>query len=200
MKRIFVIAAVMVLLVAGLALYLRYEEVTYEFDCLNLRLRYCERTRLSLFDVVLSEKCSTPKDHAVATKLRELGILEPVDERESRWELVAGFKPGVRGWRGNGRMCIRALGATTFGTAVTLPAEEDMATNVWVKWALQDADAARQFWHKRQLMVAQNCDASIFYLYLTKEYLEGHKGPVALRDLETQVTRSLQEDWGYSLP
>src|SRR5436853_3657868 len=85
-------------------------ESTFEFDGVNLRLRGCSRYRAWLVGVVLWERCSPPEDHPTAARLRELGVLSPVREEASRWLLIKGFTAGVRGWIGQGREYVRALG------------------------------------------------------------------------------------------
>src|SRR4051812_10147063 len=78
-------------------------ESTSEFDGVNLRLRGCSRTRSWLLGFVMREQCSEPWDHPTAGRLRELGVLAPVREEDSRWLIIKGFTPGVRGWIGPGK-------------------------------------------------------------------------------------------------
>jgi hypothetical protein len=133
--------------VAGVCLFPQSEN-TLEFDSVNLRLRECSRSRSRLLGFALSERCSPPSDHPTAARLRELGVVAPVSEGDARWVLIKGFKSGVRGWKGAGSEYLRALGPTSFGTPVPLPAGEDLSRNVWVRWATRDAAAAGQFWRE----------------------------------------------------
>ena len=121
-------------------------ESTFEFDAANLRLRECSRSRSWMLGFAFSERCSPTSDHPTAARLRELGVIPAVIEADARWVLIKGFKPGVRGWKGAGSEYLRALGPTSFGTPVALPASEDVSSNVWIRWAAKDSAAASQFW------------------------------------------------------
>ena len=166
-------------------------EATYEFDIVNLRTRSCSRTHSLLFGILLRESCSAPKDHPTAVRLRELGVIGLVVEEESRWVLSRGFKAGVRGWQGPGGYYIWSLGATTFGSAVRLPAQEDMAQNLWIRWATKDMEGAKRFW-KQLRDFAMQSDYSGMYLHRAKEYLEARKIEVDAERMEADL-RPLKE-------
>ena len=127
------------------------QESTYEFDAVNFRLRVCERARAFAFGFVMWERCGPVADHPTAARLRELGVIGPVNEPATRWVLIKGRRPGVRGWHGEGKTYLRALGETSFGTPVPLPVNEQLAKNAWVRWAVHDPAAARRFWARAQL-------------------------------------------------
>ena len=111
-----------VVAVAAVVALFPLRESTYEFDAVNLRLRACSRYRSGLTGIVLRERCKPARDYPTAARL-QIGVLPSVNERESRWVLIKGFKPGVRAWRGTGREYLRVLGAVTFGTPVPLPVQ-----------------------------------------------------------------------------
>ena len=94
-RRLLVVLGAVVL--AGACLFPK-SEYTFEFDAANLRLRECSRYRSWVFGFVLWERCSPPADHPTAARLREIGVLPPVAESESRWVLIKGFTSGERGW------------------------------------------------------------------------------------------------------
>src|SRR5262245_36020266 len=189
--------AVILSVIAFAFFFFSYGESTFEFDCVNFRVRYCERTRTRLFDWVLSERCSEPEEHAVGQRLRELGVLEPVRPQAAEWILMSGFKPGVRGWRGPGRHFITALGEVSFGTAVTLPAEENLAENAWVKWASRDPIAAREFWEKFRTFAEERGKddgySQAWYLQAAKDYLEQNHFKVSAPELAAHAERALAE-------
>jgi hypothetical protein len=141
------LAGLVVLVIADLSIacIVTVSEFTFEFDGVNLRLRECSRTRSWLFGFIIKEQCCEPQEHATASRLRELGILAPIVEEDSQWLLIRGHKPNVRGWIGPGRNYVRGLGAYSFGTAVTLPADEDLEKNIWIKWSVKDPKGAKHF-------------------------------------------------------
>jgi hypothetical protein len=66
------------------------------------------------------------------------------------------------------------LGATSFGTPVTLPADEDVSGNVWVRWAEKDAEAAKHFWQEvRALAISEQGGdwRAVEYLRAAVEFL-----------------------------
>jgi hypothetical protein len=167
-------------------------EITWEFDCINLRVPYCERIKLD--EKLLREVCDDPAEHEVAKHLRKLGVLGPIRENEAKWTLMSGLKPGVRGWRGPGRRYVQELGNVSFGTPVTLPAQEDLDKNLWVKWARRDPEAAKKFWQffqagvkKKGVLFGEYC------LFHAKEYLESHNLLVSFGDLEKNLSKTLAE-------
>ena len=164
-------------------------ESTYEFDGFNLRTRSCRRTRCWLPGWVVRERCSPPADHSTAVRLRGLGVLTPVSERDANWVLIKGFKPGVRGWSGPGREFLQVLGPTTFGTPVAFPATQDVSKNSWVRWAVEDPQTATQFWSHYQAEVAHDWRGSR-YLYASQFYLGEHGFRVSLRELESFASGS----------
>jgi hypothetical protein len=187
------VSAILVVLVGGVVLLSRIgvSEVTFEFDTVNFRDRECQRDRSKWFGFVLREKCFKAEEHAVARRLRELGVLEPIHEEDSRWELMAGFKPGVRGWRGEGKYFIRELGEVTFGTAVTFPAKEDLEKNIWVHWAQQDPKIAKQFWANLQSFVRKGGYGSL-YLRIAKTYLKENKFKIDLPAMEAFIEKEMR--------
>jgi hypothetical protein len=178
--------------VAVVGCFFPKSEYTFEFDGVNLRLRDCSRYRSWLFGFVLWESCSPPVEHPTSARLRELGVLEPIREESSRWLLIKGFTPGVRGWIGPGREYVRALGAFSLGTPVTLPAKEDLSKNLWVEWAIKDPEAARHFWKEMQ-GVASRTYRGGYYLWVAREYLEEHKLAVVGSEVETHARHAIQE-------
>jgi len=127
------------------AIFFPRDEYTFEFDTANLRVRECSRTRSWLFGFVMRERCGPAADLPVAVRLRELGVLPPVNEAEARWVLNKGFTAGVRGWKGVGWTYVIALGPA-LGAPVTLPVAGDPSGSVWVRWAERDPAAATRFW------------------------------------------------------
>jgi hypothetical protein len=186
-RRVWFLVAVVVV-AAGVVLYPRHES-TYEFDGVNLRLRSCSRYRSWVLGVALFERAEGEADHPTAGRLRALGVLPKADEARARWVLIKGFKPGVSGWKGAGADYLRALGPTTWGTPVALPAGEDLSKNVWVRWAEADPKAAAEFWKTFQSAgVADYRHAQ--YLDLARTYLAGHEHPVAGADLQAFAERA----------
>jgi hypothetical protein len=178
----------------GLAIVFLFpkSEYTFEFDGVNLRLRDCTRYRSWLLGFVLWEQCSPPHDHPTAIRLRELEVLGPVREQDAQWLLIKGFTSGVRGWIGPGRDYVRAMGASSFGTPVTLPAEEDVSKNLWVKWAVKDPPAAKHFWQEMQA-TAIRTERGGYYLHAAKEYLEEQKLVVKGEELEAHARRAIED-------
>jgi hypothetical protein len=167
-------------------------EFTFEFDSVNLRLRDCARYRSWLLGFTLWQSCSPPDSHPTATRLRELGVLPEIDEQDSQWVLIKGFKSGVRGWKGRGSYILQALGATTFGTPVTLPAKEDVTQNVWVKWTVKDPEASAHFWKEVRALAFQDKIGwrAEQYLLAAREYLEKHKENVVGAEVEEYARRA----------
>ena len=170
--------------------FLPVSEQTYEFDAGNFRLRYCERWRAWLFGTVLRERCGPPSDHPVAVRLRELGALENASETRTRWVLIKGRKPGVRGWSGEGKEYIRALGATSFGTPVPLPTDEGLNRNGWIRWASRDPRAVNRYWAR-----VRSAPAGDYHVLRlaghARGYLETHPLPADEVELESLVLREL---------
>ncbi|HEX3658259.1 MAG TPA: hypothetical protein VHV55_20895 [Pirellulales bacterium] len=156
------------------ACFIPTSEYTFEFDGVNLRMRECVRTRSWLFGFLLSERCSPPQEHPTAVRLRELAVLAPVQDAESQWLLVKGFRSGWRGWKGDGALYVRYLGASTVATPVPFPAEETLSDNIWVKWALNDPKAAADFWSDFQT-VAKTSRKGGYMLMAGDQYLKDHK-------------------------
>jgi hypothetical protein len=175
----------------GIVCLIPKEEYTFEFDGVNLQLRDCSRYRSWLWGFVIWERCSAPQEHPTAVRLRQLGALGPNRSEDERWLLMSGFKPGVRGWRGPGRDYVRALGATTFGTAVTLPAQEELAENLWIKWALADPPAVKHFWQELQSVELQR-ECGAYFLEAAKEYLENHGVNVGGANVEAHAHRAIE--------
>jgi hypothetical protein len=138
----------------------------------------------------IKEKCSEPEEHAVAGRLRDLGVFAPIREEDSRWEFMRGFKPGVRGWRGAAKEYIMELGAVTFGAAVTLPAHEDLEKNIWVQWAVRDPKAAKFFWSKFRAFVQKGGYGGM-YLGIAKFYLNENKLKVDLPAMEAFIAKEM---------
>lgn len=166
-------------------------EQRYEFDLFNLRTRYCES---SLF----RERCSEPIDHPTAKRLRELGVLPPVSEEDAQWELNSGFKHRklleiVRGWRGPGRDYIRALGPTTWLTPVPFPGEEDLSQNPWVRWALQEPDDVRAFWHEQREIAAADPNYAATRLMFAGDWLQQTWEPLTLENVNAEITSRFLE-------
>jgi hypothetical protein len=192
-KKTAFIAFVLVAVVGfAIATFVPISESTFEFDGVNLRSRECFRNRSWLFHFVLSEQCSEPQDHAAALRLRELGVLGPILEKESHWLLIQGYKTGVRRWRGPGRDYVRNLGATTFGAAVVLPAEEDLSENIWVKWAVKDPKGATHFWQELQSVAMKQPGLGGAFLRAAEEYLQEHKLVVVATDLEAHARHAIE--------
>jgi hypothetical protein len=101
------IAFIVSMLGVGLLGFLPAAEETYEFDASNLRMRSCSRGRSWVFGVVLWEHCGPAADHPTGRRLRELGVVPPVNEADARWVLV----------KGSGAACAagRARAASTCG-------------------------------------------------------------------------------------
>jgi hypothetical protein len=185
------IVVVGVLLAATVAAVIVYpiRESTYEFDAVNLRSRACLRYRSALLGFVLRERCGGVTEHPTATRLRELGVLSPVNESAAHWVLIKGFKPGVSGWSGTGKEYLGYLGATTFGTPVPFAAKEDLERNVWVKWAVRDPGASKRFWSNFQATDARMYRGST-YLYLAWTYLREHDASVDAAALEAYAAQA----------
>jgi hypothetical protein len=169
-------------------------EFTFEFDGVNLRLRECFRYRSWLFGFVLWERCGSPTDHPTAARLRELGVLPPMVEADSRWLLIKGFTSEVRGWKGAGSYFVRALGATTYGAPVTLPAAEDLSGNVWVRWAEKDRAAAIHFWAETRAIAVgeQGGRRAAQYLLAAGELLEECKCEVPGAEVEAHARQAAE--------
>jgi hypothetical protein len=167
-------------------------EYTIELDGVNLRMRECSRYRSWLLGIQLWERCGVAWDHPTAARLRELGALAPVSEDDAHWVLVKGFTSGVRGWTGPGRHYVVALGASSFGTPVTLPAEENISQNVWIRLAEKDAEEARRFWLQFQSGRARTASGGA-YLWTVREYLNEHGLEVKPAELDEHVRRALGE-------
>ncbi|REK18346.1 MAG: hypothetical protein DWQ37_04320 [Planctomycetota bacterium] len=161
-------------------------EQRYEFDIVNLRLRYCEGN-------IYSERCSKPVDHPTAERLRELGILGPVSEEQARWELTKGFKSGVRGWSGAGRDYVKGLGASTRLTPVPFPAEEDVSKNLWVRWAVASPEDAKEFWRRQQALAHADPWLSGMRVRRAQDYLEWHDANITLDELNTYLREMFPE-------
>ena len=133
---------------------------------------------------MLWEQCS-PIDHPTADCVHS--VIPPVSEADSRWRL-SGFTSGVRGWKGARGYYVRALGAASFGTPVTLPAAEDSSGNVWVRWAEQDLAAAKHFWHEaRKIAVNRGDWRASDYLRAAREFLEERKLDVSGVEVEAHA-------------
>lgn len=166
------------------------EESTHEFDAVNFRLRACKRARAFSFGFVMWERCGPVAHHPTAARLRELGVIGPVNEPASRWVLIKGRRPGVRGWHGEGKTYLRALGETSLGTPVPLPVSEQLATNAWVRWAIHDPAAARRFWARAQRAPADDWLA-VALLGAARMRLERRPFPVDDRELEADARSAL---------
>lgn len=184
-RSLFITTAVLMVLVL-----FPLHEYTFEFDEVNLRLRECSRYRSWVMGIVVWERCSPPADHPTATRLRELGVLPPVKEGEAKWVLNKGFTPGVRGWVGPGKWSVRALGVTSFGTPVTLPAKEDVAANPWVRWAAADPAGAAHFWREAREFIPSGKFA--LYLLSARQYLDEHPGGVGA-EVEAAGRRAVEQ-------
>jgi hypothetical protein len=189
------LALYIALLVPAAAGLFPLTERTYEFDAGNFRLRYCERGRAWLFGVVVWERCEPPMDHPTAVRLRQLGGMDAPDEARARWVLIKGFRPGVRGWHGDGKEFLRGLGPTSFGTPVPLPVNEELAQNGWVRWAAHDPAASRRFW--RRVQTARDRGHPLRFVAIHgRQYLETHPMPADEAELEELVVRDLESAWG----
>lgn len=186
-RRLILVLASLVVLSIGLP-YLGWvtSEARYEFDIVNLRMRYCEGN-------CFRERCSKPIEHSTGTKLRELGILEPISDQDARWELIKGFKKGVRGWIGTGRSYVTALGAHTMLTPVTLPAGEDVSKNLWVRWALSDPAGAKQFWKTQRSLAQKEPWLSGERVAVAQRILEAHDANASLEKLNAEIRQYLPE-------
>lgn len=194
MKRRRLRAVIAVVGLASVCLFPKSES-TFEFDAVNLRLRDCSRYRSWLFGFVLWERCRPPTDHPTAARLRELGVLPPVSEADSRWTLIKGFTSGVRGWKGAGSVFVRALGATSFGAPVTLPAAEDLSANVWVRWAEKDRAAASHFWSEARAVALGERGGwrAAQYLLAAGGLLEDRQCDVPGAELEAHARQASEE-------
>jgi hypothetical protein len=183
--------SIVLLVIIGLpplAWFTSATESFYEFDVVNFRLRYCERIVFYSTKIPFWSTCSEPTEHEVGSKLREMGILAPIREDETKWVFMRGFRSDsrVRGWRGDGTGYVRGLGASTFGAPVTLPANEDLEKNVWVLWAKRDPQQSKQFWQRLEAF-AKNGGSGGSVLAHCKMVLEEHKGNATLADLEAEL-------------
>ncbi|MGD9647614.1 MAG: hypothetical protein AB7U73_18010 [Pirellulales bacterium] len=171
-------------LAAGFALLAHFTaERRYEFDTVNLRMRYCEAN-------LFYEHCGQPVDHATGQRLRELGVLPPVSATEAKWELIKGFKPGVRGWMGYGHDYVRRLGASTWLTPVPLPASENLVENIWVRWATNNSDDARAFWQAQRALAPAQPILAVDRLLVAMRYLEDHDARASNDEVETQIRKA----------
>ena len=169
-------------------------ESTFEFDGVNLRLRECSRSRSWLLGFVMWEKCGRPADHPTAVRLRELGVVPPVSEAESRWLLIKGFTSGERGYKGAGSSFVRAVGASSVGTPVTLPAADDLSGNVWVLWAEKDRVAATHFWSEARSLALRERGGwrAAQYLLSAGELLEERKCDVLGAEVEAHARQAAE--------
>lgn len=161
-------------------------ESRHEFDMVNLRTRFCKGN-------IYHERCSEPVEHAVGIRLRELGVLPPVSESEAHWDLIKGFKPGVRGWKGNGGDYLRRLGESTRLTPVPLPAAEDVSDNIWVRWATNNADDSRRFWDVQRSLVRSRPSFAVHQLLVASRYLEAHEARATFAEIDAEIRRALPE-------
>ena len=184
-----------ILLVActGIVCLWPINERRYEFDEVNLRLRYRSVTRSWLLPIVYNDRSSAPAEHATASRLREKHVLSPVNDEESRWVLIKGFRPGIRGWIGPGRLYVRVLGESSFGTPVTLPVPEDLSKNVWIRWADNQPEVATRFWRRFQ-RIARETPVGGKLLIAVKEHLEQRRHSVVAGDFEAGVERFVVEE------
>lgn len=184
------------LAIAGMAIgvaivcFFPVQESTYEFDAVNFRLRACKRARAFAFGFVLWERCAPVADHPTAARLRELGAVGPLNEPATRWVLIKGSKPGVRGWHGEGKRYLRALGETSFGTPVPLPVNEHLDQNAWVRWAIHDPAASRRFWVRVQNAPADDWHY-VLLLEAARERLESNSFPADELELEAAARSML---------
>jgi hypothetical protein len=187
-RRRFILLSITGIVVLGGLFFLGWftAEKRYEFDIVNLRMRYCEGN-------CFRERCSEPIEHSTATKLRELALLEPISEQDARWELIKGFKMGVRGWIGSGRSYVTALGAHTMLTPVTLPAGEDVSKNVWVRWALSDPAGAKQFWKTQRSLAQKEPWLSGERVVVAQRILEAHDANIGLEEFNVELLQNLPE-------
>lgn len=188
----------LLVMIAALAIVLfpRPEE-TYEFDGANYRLRACSRYCSFLLGFTIWERCSAARDHPTAVRLRELGVLPPVNEADTRWLLIKGFTWGVRGWIGPGREYLRVLGPTTFITPVPLPTAEDLSANVWVRWAEKDLSAAKHFWQLVRVLAVDQPRGDLRatdYLRVAKLLLEERKHDVSGAEVEAYAKQEADRD------
>lgn len=194
MKRRKRIVVLTLLVAIAFCLFPKSEE-TFEFDGVNLRLRECSRSRSRLLGFVFWEHCSQPWDHPTAVRLRELGMIPPVREEDSRWLLIKGFTTGVRGWMGAGREYVRGIGAASFGTPVTLPAQEEVSENTWVRWAVKDPEGSKQFWQSFLDLARQNLHGgyyNAYFLRAAKDYLEERKLEITVPELQAHARQFVE--------
>lgn len=177
-------------LLAGLAALAHFTaERRWEFDTLNFRTRYCEAN-------LFHERCGQPVNHATGLRLRELGVLPPISDMGAKWELIKGFKLGVRGWRGYGQDYVSRLGATTWLTPVSLPADESLAENIWVRWAMNNPDDARKFWQMQRWLAPTQSSLAAYRLWYAMRYLNDHDTRASYDEVESEIRRSLPEYYG----
>jgi hypothetical protein len=163
-------------------------ERRFELDEVNLQLRYRSVTRSRLVPVVYHDRSSEPTEHATARRLRAMSVLPPVIQEQSRWVLIKGFRLGIRGWIGPGRLYIRVLGESSFGTPVTLPVPEDLSQNVWVRWAENQPEVAVQFWRRFQC-IAQETPLGGELLIAVRAHIEDRRLSVEVSDFESRIER-----------
>lgn len=185
----------LVLGAVGLAVGCLFPESEYalEFDSANLRLQNSTRYRSRLFGFVLWERYSLPEEHPTGARLRTLGVLPPIREEESRWILIKQFTSGGRrSSKGTGSYFLESLGATTFGTPVTLSAAESLDENIWVRWAVKDPTAAKHFWQEVRVVSAEAANdwKGVNYLLAAREYLEQHKLEVVGAEVEAHARQA----------
>jgi hypothetical protein len=166
-------------------------ETTFEFDAVNLRDRVCKRQRSWLLDFVFYDRFDPPRDHPTAVRLRELGVLPAVREQEARWVLIKGFTSGVKGWKGNGRHYLDALGATTFGTPVPGWADENLSANPWVRWAVKDKVEATAFWPEFQTYAVKRPDFGGLYLMGARDCLANNDFRVSAPEVNERARLSI---------
>lgn len=177
-------------LLAGLAALAHFTaERRWEFDTVNFRTRYCEAN-------LFHERRGQPVNHATGLRLRELGVLPPVSDAEAKWELIKGFKPGVRGWIGHGHDYVSRLGASTWLTPVSLPAGESLAENIWVRWAMNNPDDARMFWQMQRSLAQTQPSLAAYRLWYAMRYLNDHEARASYVEVESEIRRSLPEIYG----
>lgn len=68
--------------------------------------------------------------------LHSNGYIKPVKTVDVRWDLIKGFRPGVRGWSGGAKYMCQGLGCWGEGS------------EKWVTWSAQHPDLAAVLWPK----------------------------------------------------
>lgn len=197
------LAWTVVIIFVGAAVLFPITEYTSEFDGFNLRTRSCVRYRAMILQFVLYEHCSEPEDHPTAARLRQLGVLAPVNAEKSQWLLIKGFTAGIRGWHGQGKTYLRALGRYMALSPVPYPIADDLSQNNWVRWAAHNPEAARKFWRHFQF-VATRTERAEGFLEVADIYFQKQAPTpperVDLKEMETFIRNVMRDEMGVELP